>query len=397
MKIAQVVCTLPPKAGGIGRVADQYADELIKLGHEVKVFLPQQKGVDFCAGKNYSVQPLAPIVGNGLAAVLPQLCWKLKFYDVVILHYPFFGSALLTALVVSFDRLRMTCALRRARRDGTCPVSLPTKFVVVYHMDVVLSGWKKVYEKIGRRLFLNFILNSADKIVSASFDYLENSNIKKYFRKCRAKFFEIPFGAADQFKPAPKDTELLARRGFVKTDKIVLFVGGLNSEHYFKGVDYLIDAIKLIGDEKIKALIVGSGNLKSEYERLVAEKNLTNRVKFSGFVSDEDLPKYYNLADAIILPSINCSEAFGIVLVEAMASGKPILASDLAGVRSVVENDVNGFVIEPKNSADIARKIEMLFADEARYKKFSENCLKIVEQKYQWNIAAKRLNEIILS
>ncbi|MFH0814488.1 MAG: glycosyltransferase family 4 protein [Candidatus Falkowbacteria bacterium] len=382
MNIAQVVCVLPPIAGGIGRVADRYADELTKLGHEVQVFLPQQKGVDFCLGKNYRVELLKPLVGNGLAAVLPQLFGKLKNFDAIILHYPFFGSALLTALVVSFDRLRMTT---------------PRRFIVVYHMDVVLKGWKKIYEKVGRWLFLNFILNSADKIVCSSFDYIENSNIKKYFRKRRAKFFEIPFGASDQFKPAPKDTELLARHGFIESDKIVLFVGGLNSEHYFKGVNYFIDAIKLIDDKNIKALIVGSGNLKSEYEKLVDEKNLANRVKFAGFVSDEDLPKYYNLADAIILPSINCSEAFGIVLVEAMACGKPVLASDLAGVRSVVENNRNGFTFEPKTSADIALKIEMLFGDVARYKIFSEECLRLVEQKYRWNIAAKKLNEIILS
>ena len=375
MKIAQVVCVLPPKAGGIGRAAHCYSEELTKLGHEVVVFTPKTD-VDLAVCKNYKVEMLKPAMGNGLAAVLPSLFWKLKKIDAVILHYPFFGTALLTAVAA---RLRHK------------------KLVVVYHMDVVLAGWKKWYEKIGRLLFLKFILNSADKIVCSSVDYVENSNIKKYFEKHRGKFVEIPFGAADSFSPAGKEQGLLARHGLVDSDKVVLFVGGLNSAHYFKGIDYLIDAIGLIADKNIKALIVGSGNLKSEYEQLVADKNLEGRVKFAGFVSDEFLPKYFNLSDAVILPSINSSEAFGIVLVEGMACGKPVLASDLAGVRAVVENGKNGFVFAPKNSLAIAEKIVALFSDEARYELLRKNCLAVVEEKYRWRVVAKKLNDVILS
>jgi glycosyltransferase involved in cell wall biosynthesis len=99
----------------------------------------------------------------------------------------------------------------------------------------------------------------------------------------------------------------------------------------------------------------------------------------------------------VILPSINSSEAFGIVLVEGMACGKPVLASDLSGVRAVVENGKNGFVFAPKNSLAIAEKIVALFSDEARYELLRKNCLAVVEEKYRWRVVAKKLNDVILS
>ncbi len=81
--------------------------------------------------------------------------------------------------------------------------------------------------------------------------------------------------------------------------------------------------------------MVGGGNLLSHYQELSKHLQTTNKVKFAGSVSEIDLPLYYQNADLLVLPSINQHEAFGLVLLEALASGLPVIASDLPGVRSV--------------------------------------------------------------
>ena len=197
-----------------------------------------------------------------------------------------------------------------------------------------------------------------------------------------------------RFVPEPKDKELLARYGLKVEDKVVLFAGGLDSAHYFKGVKYLIKAVSLAADKNVKALIVGGGDLLPEYQNLAREYKLESRVKFTGYVPADTIVQHYNLGDVFILPSINNSEAFGIVLIEAMACGKPVIATNLKGVRSVVDTGVNGMLVEPKNSRDIANKIDIIFGNPETYSRFSRNCLETVARKYRWTTISENLEKV---
>ncbi|OGF34284.1 hypothetical protein A2482_00630 [Candidatus Falkowbacteria bacterium RIFOXYC2_FULL_48_21] len=373
-KIAQIVCQIPPDAGGIGMVAHSYADQLTRRGHDVTVFVPRTRG-NAVESKSYKVAALWPLVKFGYGALLPQLAWRLRGFDIIHLHYPFFATAFLTVL----------------HRNLWYP---KTKLVINYHMDVNLSGWRGIYEKCARRLALNYILKSADKIIVSSEDYIENSRIQEFYFKNINKFYELPFGVSRRFVPEPKDGDLLAKYGLAKDDKVVLFAGGLDSAHYFKGVNYLIKAISLIEDKKIKALIIGAGDLLADYKKLVSETKLGDRVKFADYVPADSLVKHYNLGDVFILPSINNSEAFGIVLIEAMACGKPVIATNLKGVRSVVDIGVNGLLVEPKNSKDIADKINLLLGNLETYSRFSRNCLETVAAKYRWATITDNLEKL---
>ncbi|MFH0779840.1 MAG: glycosyltransferase family 4 protein [Parcubacteria group bacterium] len=373
MKIAHIACHVPPDAGGIGMAAHSYADQLFERGHEVAFFVPRTKK-NSAEAKRYALKLLVPFMRIGLGAVMPQLFWRLSGFDVIHLHYPLLGSSLIVAL-----------------RKRMFPKA---KLIITYHQDLNLRGWRKIYEKAGRRLFLNFILESADKIIVSSFDYIENSRIQKYYFTHIGKFAEIPFGVPRFYRPMPKDPALLKMHGLSIGDKVVLFVGGLGASHYFKGVNYLIRAISLIDDKSVKALIVGSGSLLESYEKQAQEMNLTDRVKFTGFVGADILPKYYNLGDIFVLPSINTNEAFGIVLIEAMACGKPVIASNLKGVRSVVDVGVNGLLVEPRNSKDIADKIMYFVNNPGLATKFGQNCLDSVEKKYRWSRITDRLLEV---
>ncbi|MFH1762451.1 MAG: glycosyltransferase family 4 protein [bacterium] len=374
IKIAQVVCILPPLAGGIGMVAHSYADQLTRRDYAVTIFAPRQ-GVDMSEDKSYKVVALFPWLKIGLGAIMPQLLWRLWRYDIVHFHYPLFGSALIVALLKKIRGNKM-------------------KLIISYHMDVNLEGWRRLYEIICRNLFLDFILNKADKIIVSSEDYIENSIVQNYYFQHVNKFVELPFGVPKAFSPASKNSSLLQKHGLAPDDKIVMFVGGLGPAHYFKGINFLIKAISFIDDKKIKALIVGGGSLLPHYKKIALKFGVSERIKFTDYVPAELLIKYYNLADVFILPSINSSEAFGIVLIEAMACGKPVIASNLKGVRSVVDPGVNGLLVEPKNSRDIAEKIKYLFEHPEKIQLFSHHCLDSVAGKYRWAVITDKLESV---
>ena len=376
IKIAHVVCVVPPYGGGLGIAAHQQAKQLAERGYDVTVFAPAQKDTREIARK-YKIDLLWSIFKLGHGAIMPMLIWKLRKFDIIHLHFPFFGAALLTSLVKFFRGNKV-------------------KFIITYHQDLILSGFRASYYKFSMRFSLPFILKLADKIIVSSEDYIEYSFIQEYYQKNLNKFVELGFGVPEQFKPMEKDKELMKKYNFLPNDFVVTFVGGLDWAHYFKGVNYLIRAIKSIENKNIKALIIGSGNLKKQYQELVKELKLENRVKFAGYVSDEELPKHYNLASVFTLPSINKNEAFGIVLIEALACGKPLIASNLKGVRAVVESGKNGLLVEPKNTRDLAEKIKYLYDNPNMVKRLSENGLKKVKEHYRLPIIGDKLEKIYL-
>ena len=377
IKIAHVVCVVPPYGGGLGIAAHQQAEQLAERGYDVTVIAPAQKEKREIERK-YKIDQLWSIFKLGHGAVMPTLIWKLWKFDVIHLHFPFFGAAFLTSLVKFFRGEKV-------------------KFIITYHQDLILSGFRAAYYKFSMKFSLPFIFKLTDKIIVSSEDYVEYSFIQEYYQKNLNKFVELGFGVPEQFKPMKKDEALMRKYNFLPNDFVVAFVGGLDWAHYFKGVNYLIRAIGKIENKNIKALVIGSGNLKKQYVQLVKDLGLEERVKFAGYVVDEELPAHYNLADIFTLPSINKNEAFGIVLIEALACGKPLIASNLKGVRSVVESGKNGLLVEPKNSRDLAEKIKYLYENPGVVKKFSDSGLKKVADNYKLPVIGDKLEEIYLN
>ncbi|KKR54654.1 MAG: Glycosyltransferase (Modular protein) [Parcubacteria group bacterium GW2011_GWA2_40_23] len=377
IKIAHVVCVLPPYGGGLGVAAHNQAELMTEAGFDVTVFAPETQEIKSIERK-YKIDRLRSILKLGHGAFVPQLFFKLFNFDIIHLHFPFFGAAFIVTLAKLF----------RGNK---------TKLVITYHQDLILAGWRNWYYKISMFVLTPLLLRLADKIVVSTIDYVEDSFIKKYYFAHKNKFVEIPFDVSERFFPTKKSVELLNNYGFSLDDFVVLFVGGLDWAHYFKGVDCLIDAIKTIEALNIKALIIGAGNLKTQYQDKVRALALEDRIKFAGYVSNEDLPKYYNLADVVILPSINKNEAFGIVLIEALACGKPIMASNLRGVRCVVENNLNGLLLEPNDPQDIVEKIISLYQNKEKQKLFSANALKCVNEKYRPAVVSEKLKNLYLN
>jgi glycosyltransferase involved in cell wall biosynthesis len=324
----------------------------------------------------FSLRRLTPILKYGNAAWLPQLAWKLKNFDVVHLHYPFFGGA----EPVSF--------YFRKKKDKT-------KFFITYHHDVIGSGWLGKIFKWHTKKLMPKVLGRADKIIVSSLDYAKNSNVKEIWEKNQEKFVEVPFGVdTEKFFPAPSRKDLVEKFG-LSLGRTILFVGGLDRAHYFKGLEILIRAkAEMLG---AKILVVGDGDLRLHYEKMVEELNLKDKIIFVGSVAAEDLPDYYNLADVVILPSLDRSEAFGIVLIEAASCGKPVIASNLPGVRSVIEYGVNGFTVTPGNAKELAEKINYFLDNPEAAKEFGKNGRQRVLEKYDLKKVGEKMESVIAS
>jgi len=321
MRIAVVVSTYPPYPGGMGNAAAAHADALKAAGHDVTVFSP---------GRN-----LRPLFRIGNSACAPQLWWKLRGFDAVELHYPFFGGA-------EWVWLWKKTFGRRAR------------LAVMYHMDAVGTGLFGAIFRLYRALFLKPVLSAADVVLASSRDYLAASQAAFIAEDGRVR--ETPFGVdVARFHP-----------GAARGRNEVLFVGGLDRAHYFKGITVLLDAFARVAQTRPEAtlLIVGDGDMRKEYEERAAP--LGDRVRFLGRVQDAALPDLYRSAAVHVLPSIDRSEAFGIVTLEAAASGVPSVVSDLPGVRTVVEHDVTGLRVPPSDPAALSEALLSVLKDPDR-------------------------------
>ena len=151
----------------------------------------------------------------------------------------------------------------------------------------------------------------------------------------------------------------------------MLFVGRLV---YYKGLEVLLDAMSRCGGSLV---IVGEGPLEGALRSLVAGKGLGERVLFAGRVADADLPAFYQACDVFVLPSIARTEAFGVVQIEAMAAGRPVVSTNLpTGVPWVNQDGVSGLVVPPGDAAALGDALHRLLEDVALRQRLGEGALR---------------------
>lgn len=369
MKIASLVCTYPPYRGGMGNSAKQFA-ELSAKRHEVTVFTPKysKDSVDRIEG-GVMVRNLRTPFKFGNAAWLPQLTWYLRKFDLAYLHYPFYG---VHKMAYNF------------------PLLYRKPLVMHYHMDTVEQGWRAIPFWLSRKFVLPLVLFFSKKIVVSSYDYISQSNIAAYYKKHSAKFVEIPFWVdSKKFKPLEAKVQ--------GNHLNILFVGGLDSAHYFKGLEVLLRSlgeIKKNSKVSVRLRVVGDGDLRGFYESLVGSLGLKDWVDFAGRLTVGAPLDAYQAADIFVLPSINKSEAFGIVLLEAMSCGLPVIASDLPGVRSVFVNNESGLTFEVGNPKDLADKILFLVENDNNRSLMGQKARERVLNNYQVERVEKLLEDL---
>ncbi len=177
--------------------------------------------------------------------------------------------------------------------------------------------------------------------------------------------------------------------GVQDDEKMILFVGRLT---YQKGVEYLIRAMpKILEKHNVKLVIAGSGDMRNYLEDLSYQLNIRHKVIFLGFVSKEMLKKLYKSSDIVVIPSVY--EPFGIVALEAMASGTPVVVSSVGGLKEIIKHEYNGVWVYPKNPDSIAWGVDRVLSDPNFRDYIVKNAKKDVYEKYSWdNIAKETVN-----
>jgi len=372
MRIAQISATFPPYMAGTGNVCYHYALELAKLGHRVTVFTSRYPDIDYDYPNSIEVKRFKPFFRIGNAPFMPQLL-SVKDYDIIHLHIPFFfGDGM----------IELFCKLQGA------------KYVITYHNDTVMNGIKDFFSNIYINTVTNSVIKNAEKIYVTSLDYLKYSNIKDFYERKREDIAEIPNGVdIDQFNPNIDGKEIKVQYG-IENKSVILFVGALDKAHYFKGIEFLLKSFVKIKNGESCLILIGDGDLKNYYMSLAENLGVSDKTLFIGRVSDKELPRYYAASDLLVLPSITKGEAFGLVLIEAMATGKPVIASNLPGVRTIIDDGVNGFLVKPKDVDSLASKMQYLIENKDIREKFGREGRKKVENEYSWEKIVKKLEKV---
>jgi glycosyltransferase involved in cell wall biosynthesis len=260
-------------------------------------------------------------------------------------------------------------ALWRARRDVTVihepnPLALVADWmafqhgplVVWFHSEVIRPQWKY---RLLYRPFLRRVLARASRIVVSSPNLAEHAVELQDFRD---KCVVIPFGIDTtrlQRTLAIEDRVTAIERRF--PGPRILFVGRLVP---YKGVDVLLRALR---DVQATAVIVGDGPLRASLEAQAEQSGLSSRVAFVGHLQDEEVVAHMHACDLFVLPSVTQQETFGVVQLEAMACGKPVVSTNLpTGVPWVNRHGETGLVTEPGDAAALAAALNTLLADPAQ-------------------------------
>ncbi len=227
---------------------------------------------------------------------------------------------------------------------------------------------------------------NATMIVTISNYSLEK--IKQFYRIDESKVRIVPNGVdVEKFKPF-SDIEAAKRQFGLGDEPCVLFVGSLIPR---KGSTFLVEAAKKIVAQKsnTKFLIVGEGPLRKQLDNSLEDANLTRNFKFLGNLKDDKLPAVYNCADVFVLPSIQ--EGQGIVLLEAQACAKPVVAFNIGGVNEAVCNGETGLLVKLGNTDEFADAVLKLISEKNLQDKMGVAGRKFVLENFTWDICAQKM------
>lgn len=331
MKIAFVISTFPPRVGGMGQVALSQALGLARLGYEITVFtLDYGVKLPDCGIK---IEYLSSKIRLGDAGFVPQLFFKLKGFDLVHLHFPFYGASFVVFLASFF-------------------YGIP--FIATYHMDAQPKGLiKNVIKFFSDRLGGIMVLKKAKKVILVDqsieqFSLVKNVEVEKVVKINNAIDTEI----------FSKKTVSAVNLGLPCLDekKVLLFVGNLMP---VKRLDLVLEALGKLTDDVV-LVVVGGGYEEGYYRSLTEKLSLQDRVYFVGQINSQQmLAKYYSLAQATVIASDY--ESFSLVALESFACATPVIGSRISALQNKIDVGINGFSFTPGNSDDLVKKIKEFF------------------------------------
>jgi len=343
MHILTTLTYYRPHYSGLTIYAERLARVLVERGHQVTVLTSRYDSHLPAREDRHGVQVIRPYVMMHVSkgVLMPTFvfwAWlKIRHADVVHLHLPQLDAAYIA----------MLCHL------------LKKPVVVTYHCDLLLpSGFIHSIANQVSHLANKVSLGLADQVVVNTMDYAEGSTfLRHYLPKIRA----IPT-PVELATPTQADELALQRKvKFVPGQRVIGMVARLAAE---KGVEYLVQAMPDILNKYPTARVLHVG----QYQNVMGEEDYTHKLQpmiqalgdrwtFLGILSSEELAAFYHLCEVTVLPSTNSTESFGIVQLESMSCGTPVVASDLPGVRMPVKLTGMGRLAPPANAHALAAEI----------------------------------------
>ncbi|WP_101296766.1 glycosyltransferase [Halegenticoccus soli] len=351
MNIQQISKFYYPEVGGLEQVVQTLAEGFHGSGHTVQVLASVRKG----RGTRERIHGV-PVVKVATVATVQSvpICPTFPYHlrdasrnaDLLHIHLPN-PTAVVSQLLTGSHR---------------------PPIVVTYHSDIVKQATAlKAYRPLLYRL-----LERADRIIVTSPNLLQHSeHLKPFSDKCEVVPLSIDLDAFGDYAGPTYDLPVDPSR------PTLLFVGRLS---YYKGVKYLIDAMVQVDAD---LLVVGDGDRREALERRMRDRGVDDDITFLGKVSQELLRYCYEAADIFVLPSIAPSEAFGVVQLEAMATGTPVINTSLpTGVPWVSKDGETGLTVPPKDAASLANAINELLAEPDRRDIYGANARERVERRF---------------
>jgi glycosyltransferase involved in cell wall biosynthesis len=364
LKIVQTPVRYLPYIGGVEKYVFDLSNQLVKTNNEVTVICADEpKTTDDQKGVRVKRLPYIGKIAN--TNITPTLLFELlkTDFDVIHTHIPTPWSA---------DMSMLASILKRK------------PLVVTYHNDLINDGPPKFLLAMYNKILLNLVLKRAAVIVITQKRYLETSH---YLQKYKDKVEVVPNGFAM--------TDLRPASG-MRDPNTVFFLSSLDKYHRYKGLDILIRAIAEIKNTNanITLLVGGAGELMDEYKALAIELGVESNVVFLGRIEEEAKNNYYRKASAFVLPSNSAEEGFGIVLLEAMANGAPVITTRYAGVMDDIQEYNAGYIVPENDPHALAGAITTLTNNPFLVEATGKNGHDLVLEKYAWSDVADKIYRI---
>lgn len=355
--------------GGVERAIYEIAKRMATYGYEVKIVTSSDRTRKEKIIDGLKVVECKPIFRVFKSPFMPAIIPKILTEDFDVIH--------VNATVPFVSDVSVFIAKIRGK-----------KIIYHHHFDGNAEGlFGRFLASIYNRTIARLCCLFADKIVVTTKSYIETSEVLNgIIEKVSKKIEIIPPGITkDIFKPNLDASKIRKRYGIKDNEHIILFVGRLVP---YKSIDLLINAMKNID---ARLIIVGKGELEKELKKLAKDIGIEDKIIFAGYVPDSELPLYYNIADVFVLPSQKRGEAFGLVSLEALACGVPVITSDIPGVRDVVPDNCG---LKFKDQKDLEQKINMLLKNEELRKRMGRNGVKFVLKERTWDKLAEKFKKI---
>ena len=362
MKILEISPVFPPSVGGLEKCVSEIAKGLARRGHEVVVYT-----TDFPRSKSKE------LIDRVLVRRIPA--FFSLFHAPVSIFMPYIARENADLVHVHIPPVfGAFSAVIFAKMKG-----IP--LVLTYHNDTVgCNTFENFVARIYNMIQDRFLLGNVQLITVPSAAYVKVLIGRKIDpRIIRVVNNGIDLAGCDKLQ---KKKEVQEKPGSDRR-KLVLYVGALEKR---KGVEFLLRAAREIDERAgdVKIVIVGRGSEKKNLEQLALNLRVDNRVSFKGYVSEEELETLYCESDVFVLPSLY--ESFGLVLLEAMAHRKPVIATRIPGTSELVKADFNGILVEPKNPKKLGDAIMKVLSDTDYARKLGRNG-QIFSASFTWDKA----------